>query len=129
MSITEDQAPTLTEAQAGRIERHARGIAQLGWLMAAAVPDLPRLEDLLRRPPWTAQGACRGDSAPFFVERGGDPRLSRAVRVPLLRDGRSRFAGFLERHERAGAPIVAGPGSRIAFQPPKRSLLALSTTR
>jgi len=98
VSITEDQAPTLTEAQAGRIERHARASPSWGgsWPPGCPISLASRISSDGRR--GRLRVLCRGDSAPFFVERGGDPRLSRAVRVPLLRDGRSRFAGFLERH-------------------------------
>jgi WhiB family transcriptional regulator, redox-sensing transcriptional regulator len=42
------------------------------WLMQPEVPDLPTtFEELLQKPTWMAEAACRGeDPALFFPERG-----------------------------------------------------------
>jgi WhiB family transcriptional regulator, redox-sensing transcriptional regulator len=42
--------------------------ALLGWLMTPGAPDgTLTLEDLLRRPPWHQQAACRGAGVDAFV--------------------------------------------------------------
>jgi hypothetical protein len=54
------------------------------WAVVMSTPgdvlDQVDLAQLLRRPAWHAQAACRGmGTSLFFVDRGGDPNPAKAI--------------------------------------------------
>lgn len=78
--------------------------AVLALLMSTVgdAPDLPSLADLLRRPAWQRDAACRGaGSAPWFPQRGHDARPALAVCATCpVRPECEQFARST--HKRAG---------------------------
>lgn len=94
------------------------------WLMSPAggPDDLPTLEDLLGRPAWQREAACRGQAAGEWVRKspGADYGAQRAicagcpVRQPCLDYALALpdLMGLLGRNERGGAAGAAAGGGR-----------------
>jgi WhiB family redox-sensing transcriptional regulator len=85
---TPRQEPTLTPAEVARFDAEAAHRRNLEWLMAGeTAPDIDALlEQLVRRPAWHHQAACRGaDPELFFPERGQSQKaaLSYCERCPV----------------------------------------------
>ena len=67
------QAPTLTDLEAGRADAAMDRLRTVEWLMSSEdAPDFDVvMAELVNRPPWHRQAACRGvDPDLFFPERG-----------------------------------------------------------
>jgi WhiB family transcriptional regulator, redox-sensing transcriptional regulator len=70
---TPHQAPTLTLAEERHIDSETGRRGVLEWLMAGdGAPDIEMLlDELVRRPAWHQQAACRGVGADLFIiDRG-----------------------------------------------------------
>ncbi|MGH9090182.1 MAG: WhiB family transcriptional regulator [Acidimicrobiales bacterium] len=67
------QEPILTADEAVAATRRRAHQATVAWLMAQGAPDLPAAVDLLVRPTWMAEAACRGAGPGAFVPALGVP--------------------------------------------------------
>lgn len=77
--------------------------------------DLPLLEDLLHRPAWHAQAACRGAGvARFFPERGEPSEPAKAVCATCSVQGPCFDAGF---HEFAGIWVLEQERQHLEVKP------------
>jgi WhiB family redox-sensing transcriptional regulator len=75
------QAPTLSWPDEKRLRAGLARRNSLEWLMAPAVADVPAsLEEILRRPAWQKDAACRGmGTAVFFPGRGESTVAAKAI--------------------------------------------------
>ncbi len=101
-----DADPTLTELEAASVEAAAAERRTVEWLMSSEpVPDVDvLLAELVNRPAWHQQAACRGaDPNLFFPERGQVVRAAVALTYCENCQVRSQcLDAALQRSERVG---------------------------